>query len=408
MMTRLRLLLLLPFAPRRDAAHGGGRVIAEFLTRMTARHQVAVLYIRSSDEPGADDFFRERCELIEEIIKPVRKNTFPQRILRYLTVAISLLQLQPLWVTDWSSKVFARQARLIAQKFQPHVIQAEYHVMGQYLADLHESRAPRVLVQYEPGASAALYIKDLPPIVSEIIHRIEKLSWRRYEARLYREVEAIVVFTEADRRVVQIAAGQTPIHIIPPGTVISERPLNPLGNSSLSMLFVGNFFHPPNVDAAQRLIHSIFPSVQKCIPGVKLFIVGDNPPAEIKKMSSESVIITGRVPEIMPYLNQAALFVAPLYQGGGIRIKVLEALAAGKAIVTTPLAAQGLNLVDGEQISIAESDPEFSECIIHLLKHPEERTSLATGARAWACANLGWDRTIEAHEALWQTLLSSG
>ena len=403
----MRLLILLPFAPRLDAAHGGGRVIAEFLTRVTERHEVAVLYLRRSEEAPADEFFRKRCRLLEEIVKPQSKNSFLHRLLRYLEVMLSFVQFRPLWVTDWRSKVFAERARVLAREFRPDIIHAEYHVMGQYLTALNWLHVPRILVQYEPGARAALYLQNLPRLLRGIIHHIEKFSWRRYETWLYRMVDAIVVFTEADYEVVRKAAGQRPIHIIPPGTAIPEHPLNPLGTPPLHLLFFGNFFHPPNVDAALRLIGSIFPAVQNGIPAIKLFIVGDNPPAEIKRMGSEEIVVTGRVPAIAPYLDQAALFVAPLFQGGGIRIKVQEALAAGKAVITTPLAVQGLNLVDGQQVSIAQSNAEFAERIIDLLEHPADRAALAANARAWACANLGWDQSIEAYEALWQGLLSN-
>jgi len=398
----MRLLILLPFAPRLDAAHGGGRVIAEFLSRMTARHQVAVLCLRRSDEPGADEFFRERCDLIEEIVKPARGNSFPRQLLRYVEVAISLLRLRPIWVSDWTSKAFTEKVFSVVQKFRPDVVQAEYHVMGQYLSAFRD--VPCILVQYEPGVRAAPFIQNLPSILNGIIQHIERLSWRIYETRLYRDVDAIVAFTEADRKVIQEMANPTPVHLISPGTAIPNRPLNPLGSSAVNLLFFGNFIHPPNVDAARRLILWIFPSVQKCIPAIKLYLVGDNVPNEIKKMRSETIVVTGRVPEIMPYLDDATLFVAPLYQGGGIRIKVLEALAAGKAVITTPLAAQGLDLMDGEQVSIAQSDREFAERIIHLLEHPQERASLAARARDWACANLGWDRNIKSYEALWERL----
>lgn len=402
----MRLLILLPFAPRRDAAHGGGRVIAEFLTRVTARHEVAVLCLRRGDEPGADAFFRERCMLVEEIIRPVNKYSLRHRFRRYAEIVLSLVRLRPLWVVDWRSQAFAEKLQSLIKTFQPEIVQAEYHVMGQYLFAVPE--LPRILVQYEPGVRAAPFIQNLPSPLTGILHRLERISWRRYESGLYREVDAIVAFTEADHKVIEEIAGRTPVHLIPPGTEIPEHSLNPLGSSSLNLLFFGNFIHPPNVDAARRLIQAIFPAVQTCLPAVKLFIVGDNAPDEIKIMSTENIVVTGRVQDVVPYLDQASLFVAPLYQGGGIRIKVLEALAAGKAIVTTPLAVQGLQLSDGQQVSLARNDHEFARRILDLLEHPEERASLAKRARAWACAHLGWDRSLQSYEALWQGLLSNG
>jgi polysaccharide biosynthesis protein PslH len=404
-VTALRLFLLLPFAPRLEATHGGARVISQFLTEITSRHTVAILCLREADEPGVDPFFRGRCELVEEVVRPSSKKSFPARFFRYLRLVLSLLQLRPVWVTDWTSASFAKQACLIAQKFHPDIIQAEFHVMGQYFSALKDIEARRLLVEHEPSARAGLYIQNLPSILDTLVGVIEKISWRRYEREVYRQVEGIVAFTEADQKSIKEAASQTPIHVISPGTVIPEYPLNPLGSLPPTLLFVGNYYHPPNVDAARRLVHSIFPSVQRRFPETKLFIVGENPPADFKRIDNKNIIVTGRVPAITPYLDGAALLVAPLRLGGGMRIKILEALAAGKAVVTTPLAVEGLDIVDGEQISLAETDLEFAERIIYLLQHADDRLALAQHARVWACDHLGWEGSICKYEILYQDLL---
>jgi glycosyltransferase involved in cell wall biosynthesis len=168
---------------------------------------------------------------------------------------------------------------------------------------------------------------------------------------------------------------------------------------------VGNYTHAPNVDAAQRLIRSIYPRVRAHSPEVRLHIVGDRPPAQLRRMGSRHVVVTGRVPDVTPYLDQAALVVVPLRQGGGIRVKVLEALAAGKAVVASPRAVVGLDVVAGEQVVIAESDQEFGDAIVQLLADPERRRSLARRARAWACDALGWERATAAYERLYRSLL---
>ena len=86
-------------------------------------------------------------------------------------------------------------------------------------------------------------------------------------------------------------------------------------------------------------------------------------------------------------------------------MKVLEALVSGKAVVASPLAIEGLELVDGEQICLAESDQDFVEQIVPLLDDSDRRASLAVRARAWACANLGWDKSVAAYEALYESLI---
>lgn len=379
-------------------------MIAEFLTRMTARHEVAVLCLRRSSEPGPDMFFQERCTRIDEILLSSRSPSFPDHLRRAREIFFSLVRLCPIWVMDWHSQEYVEKLQSVIKSFQPEIVQAEYHVMGQYLSAVPD--LPRVLVQYEPGVRAAPFIQNLPLALKRILQGLERLSWRRYEAGLYRQVQAIVAFTEADHRVIADMAGQTPVHLISPGTELPATPLNPLGSAALNLLFFGNFIHPPNVDAARRLMQMIFPMVQGRLPAVKLFIVGDNVPDEIKRMSTEHMVVTGRVPDLASYLNQASLVVTPIYQGGGIRIKVLEALAAGKAVVATPLAVQGLDLQDGQQVALARNDHDFAGRVIHLLEHPEERAELARRARAWACTHLGWDRSISSFEILWHGLLS--
>jgi glycosyltransferase involved in cell wall biosynthesis len=401
----MRLLILLPFAPRLDATNGAARVITQFLTEITSRHKVAILYFREADEPGADRFFRDRCERVEEAVRPASNKSVRARLLRYLSLLFSPLRLRPLWVTDWSSRSFGKRAARLAREFQPDIIQAEFHVMGQYFSALEGISARRMLVEHEPSARAALYIQDLPSLVHKLIARVEKIAWQRYERALYRQVDAVVAFTEADKKSLQETAGRTPIRIIPPGIAIPEQPLNPLGSLPLSLLFVGNFYHSPNVDAARRLAGSIFPSVQKQIPQAKLFLVGENPPADLKQANNQNVIVTCRVPEITPYFDRAALLVAPLHLGGGMRIKVLESLAAGKAVVTTPLAAEGLDVLDSEQLIIAETDREFIDRIVYLLENPEERRALAYRARAWAREHIAWEASIAKYETLYKELL---
>jgi polysaccharide biosynthesis protein PslH len=402
-----RLLFLLPFAPQVDAAHGGGRVIGQFLSHIVGRHQVAVVYMRSQDEPGPDDFFRERCVMLEEVERPFTTSQFWPRLRRRGRLARALSQRRPMWVADWASKAYDRRVNTVTRQFQPDIIQVEYQVMGQYLTALNGCRAPRLLVAHEPGSRAAPYLGLLPSLANSLINSAEKRAWRRYETAVFSQVQAIITFTDADRQAVGITAGPTPVHVIRPGFTIPPRPLNPVGSSPLNILFIGNFIHPPNVEAAFTLIHSIWPTVRAHQPEATLTIIGDRPPRALQEMASENVIVTGRVSDVTPYLDRASLFVAPMRSGGGIRIKLLEALAAGKAVVATPLAAEGLDLSNGEQIYLAWHDDQLARRIVELLTNLEKRAALATRARAWACTHLGWSDSIRRYEALYAKLLES-
>lgn len=396
---------MLPFAPRIDAAHGGGRLIAQFLCEITEMNQAAIVYLRSRDEPELGDFFRERCALTVEVPRPIAGTRFSQRLIRYGQVLRASVQQRPVWVADWTSKAYYRRVQEISRQFQPDIVQAEYQVMGQYLSAFNGGHTPRVLVAHEPGARTAPYLRNLPAFAGSVIHRMEKRAWRRYETAVFRQVDAVVSFSDPDRQAILRTAGKTPVHIIRPGFALPERPLNPLGVLPHGLLFVGNFVHPPNVAAAVRLLRAIWPVVHQTRPDVTLTIVGDQPPPELRKLAGENVIVTGRVPDTTPYLDRTAVFTAPIYSGGGVRIKVLEALAAGKAVVATPLAAEGLDLAHGEQICLAGNDAETAVYIIDLLNNPQKREALATRARTWACAHLGWAESISRYEALYAQLL---
>ena len=214
----------------------------------------------------------------EEVVRPASKKTLLALGARYFRMILSLFLLRPIWVGDWVSSEFARKANVLARRFQPEIIQVDLHVMGQYLSVLTDIKARRVLVEYESSARAALYLQNLPTAFHSLIESIERISWQRYEKDVYRRVDAIVAFTQADQRSIAETAGSTPIQIIAPGTYIPEYPLDPLGSLPPSLLFVGNFYHPPNADAARQLVDSIFPSVRRWFPDAKLFIVGANPP----------------------------------------------------------------------------------------------------------------------------------
>lgn len=396
-----RLLFLLPFAPRLDAIHGGGRAAAQLIAGLSERHQVGLLYLRATGEPPLDHRLRERCALVEEIIRPDIKRSW----LRRARLTVGFVRGRPMWATDWAVSIYAQHLRALVQSWQPDLIQIEYHVMGQYLPALVGYPAPRVLTIYEPGTSMAADLWPLQRGYTRLLCYLDMLVWRRFEAAITRNVNTVTVFTERDRQALAQLAGRTPIVQIPLSTALPAHRLNPLGESPPSLFFVGNFVHHPNVDAATRLISAIFPFVAARYPEARVTIVGDRPPLQIRKMAGERVIVTGRVPDVEPYLDRAAVVVVPIHLGGGMRVKVLEALAAGKAVVATRRAVEGLDLVDGEHAILAETDQQFGAAILQLLANPAQRAALAARARAWACDNLGWDNSIRQYELLYDSLL---
>lgn len=394
----LRLLFLAPFAPRLDGTHGGSRSIAQRIAALGARHRVAVLYLRGGDEPAMDDALRALCDRVEEV--PRAGGRWRQRAVR----AMALLRGEPRWAAQWAVPALARRAASVAASWRPDVVHFDFHLMAQYAGAFDGCHAARVLVDHEPGAAAARAAARRRRGPARAVALLDARAWRRYERRVMRRMQAVVVFTERDERALAPLAGATPLVRVPLSAPARAHPLDPLGHAPPAILFVGSFIHPPNVDAAMRLVADVFPRVRARHPEARLWIVGDQPPPALRAAADDRVVVTGRVPDVTPYLDGAAVVVAPLREGGGMRVKVLEALGAGKALVATPLAASGMGLTAGEHALLVETDEEIAEAIAELVEHPARRAALGAAAFAWAHAHLGDDALVAAFEALYARL----
>lgn len=396
----LRILVLTPFPPRLDGRHGGSRVTAGFVTALARRHRVGLLYLARGEE-DVDDTVRDACE-------PVVRCPLPERPGRLGTLA-PLLAGRPRWVTLARSPGCAAELRRLAAAFRPDVVQLEFAVMTQYLGALEGLAAPRVLVQHEPAAARAA--EDASAALgrrrrARLAARAEERAWRRFEARALGRVDAAVAFREPDREALRALGAATPVHVIPFGLDIPAEPLDPAGTGERETIaFVANFVHTPNVQAARRLVLDVLPRVRRERPGVEAVLVGRAPPPEVASLAGDGVTVTGEVPDVRPYLDRAQVVVVPLGLGGGIRVKVIEALGAGKAVVATPLAAAGLPVADGEHLRIAETDEELARAAVELLGDVAARAALGARARAWALEHAGWDAAIDAYERLYRSLL---
>jgi glycosyltransferase involved in cell wall biosynthesis len=403
---QLRLLILTPFAPRLDAPHGGGKSLAQLVRELAGRHRVALLCLRASDDPPTDDVVRERCELVEEFPLPGLGGTSVERLQRKARLSLALAGGRPTWVADTAVRRFAARVAEHVRSWRPDVVQAEFHVMGQYLAPASSSGLPvRVLTEHEPGASAAAESSRTAQGTHRLLAWADSIAWRRFESSLLERADAVVAYTDRDRQVLAELSPNARLVVIPLGADLPSHPASSSTPQSPDLVFIGNFMHPPNVDAALRLVRGIFPRVVRCVPAARLYLVGDRVPGVLRRAADSNVVVTGLVDDVSPYLERAAVVVVPLRTGGGQRVKVMEALAAGKPTVMSSLAAAGLKIAPGEEALIAETEEEFADAVLTVLQDDALRRSLAAGGRAWAERNLGWPRTIEGYEQLYAELL---
>jgi polysaccharide biosynthesis protein PslH len=178
-----------------------------------------------------------------------------------------------------------------------------------------------------------------------------------------------------------------------------------ISNNCPSILFVGNFAYEPNIDAALYFSRQIFPLILKDVPDAKLFLVGNAPPPEICSLtSSKQIEVTGRVASLIPFYKHADVVICPLRIGGGVKVKVLEALSFGKAIVSTSVGTQGLDLLTHKAIAIADDPTDFAENVVRLLVQPEERQIQEREALAYARTLPSWDQVSEGFARLYKEM----
>lgn len=164
-----------------------------------------------------------------------------------------------------------------------------------------------------------------------------------------------------------------------------------------SILFVGNFLYEPNIDAALYFSQLIFPLILKDVPNAKLHLVGNAPPPEVSSLTlNKQIKVSGYVDSLTNFYKDADVVVCPLRIGGGVKVKVLEALNAGKAIVSTSIGAQGLNLSTYPSLTVADEVADFAEKVVRFLLDPQKRYRQEQQALAYASILPTWDQTIEA------------
>lgn len=150
-----------------------------------------------------------------------------------------------------------------------------------------------------------------------------------------------------------------------------------------------------NVDGVLWFIENVLPRLKEVYPDVSLTLIGKNPPSVLQKYSDKGVNIMGYVHKVQPYLNKAALYIAPLFVGSGIRIKILEAMAIGLPVVATSIASEGINGNDENGLFIRDGVEEWTDTIVSLLEKPENTAPLRTKAQSYIRENYSWNKNID-------------
>jgi glycosyltransferase involved in cell wall biosynthesis len=294
------------------------------------------------------------------------------------------------------------------------------HIEGYYLVQ-HVSMKPEVpilLVEHNIE-----HLLALQRFMVAITQQEKSYFWSEYimtlkwERLMWKRATVCVALTNEDKITMERLEPNIDIRMISDGsdhlkkidvftTLLSNSFEHSLiSNNCPSILFVGNFAYEPNIDAALYFSRQIFPLILKDVPDAKLFLVGNAPPPEICSLtSSKQIEVTGSVASLIPFYKHADVVICPLRIGGGVKVKVLEALSFGKAIVSTSVGTQGLDLLTHKAIAIADDPTDFAENVVRLLVQPKERHIQEQEALAYARTLPSWDEVSEGFARLYKEM----
>jgi polysaccharide biosynthesis protein PslH len=219
----------------------------------------------------------------------------------------------------------------------------------------------------------------------------------KFEAELCQQADLIIAVSSEDASILQRYNPKKTISVVANGIFTDEyeQESTDLNLGEHTLVFTGKMDYRPNVDAVQWFTEQILPLVKQTTADVKFYIVGQRPHTNLEPLrDNSSVVVTGWVESVLPYLKGAAVYVAPLRMGSGTRLKILEAMAAGCAVVATTLAASGMQRQAEMGMLIVDKPEQISDTIIKLLHTPEQRLKMGEAARSYVKTNYDWSVLI--------------
>lgn len=386
----MKSLLVCPLLPHPGARTAGALVMHGHLRALAERGPVTLAAFAGPDEGEALELLRREGIEVHAVPRAA------ERWRRRLRAAAGWLRGgRPLRALKFYDPRMQELLGLLLAGRRFDLLQVEDVAMGAYR---YRTDAPALLVEHEVRAVCARGDGGRGP---------DARRWPAFQEAVWSRFDLVQVFTRRDAaQAAAIAPGVAGRLRVNPFGIDLPTEADPAREEPGTVAFVGGFLHPPNVDAALWLGREIFPRLRSLHPRARLLLVGDRPPAAVRRLQGGGVEVTGRVPAVEPYLERAAVVAAPVRGGGGMRWKVLQALALGKAVVATPLGAEGIEPGEGgPPLALAEDASGFAERIAALLGSEAERRALGRRARQVAAEHHGREAAARRLAAIHQELL---
>lgn len=367
-----------------------GRALRTYnlIRQATLTHEVHLLsFVQTPEDLAGLEHMRTLCPVVESEKLYFDGSRWP--LVR--DAARELFSRAPLPVVKYRTAAMrARMGRLLAEHAYDLV-----HLDMLHLADyqdlcgdvpvvLGEHNVEHVILQRRADTETRL--------LQRTYLRYQAAKLKRYEAQACRRAHHVVSVSDLDTAQLQALAPGAPVTTVPNGVDTSFFCAQGTPRQPDQLVFVGGFTWFPNLDAIRHFCEDILPRLLQARPSVRLTVIGHSPdsPAVRELAAHPQVTLTGLVDDIRPYVDAAAAYIVPLRIGGGTRLKILDALAMSKAIVSTSVGCEGLAVTDGQNILVADGPEAFAEAVLQVLREPTLARSLGQQGRALVEQRYDW------------------
>jgi len=356
---------------------GGRHADYNLVKELSRRHEVHLAAPASAEEEGELKSHPVWHRLGGFCKLPPLKGEGASRIVRAVSSRIAAhLSPEPRWVLAQDHPEMRRELSRFVRVSSFDVVLVVYNELSRAILPLREAATGSKILFY-PLETVSLGVERELGMASGWGRRLRlRAALRRaiaFERKLYTLYDAVIAISPEERERLTERLGETKVYLVP-ASFDEERfmPEASQRRNPHELLFVGSV-HRPNTDAAGLLLRQIFPMVKREVPEAKLYLVGN---MRIPPVECDGVVKTGFVPDVREYFARCGLFVAPMRTGGGMRLKLLEAMAMGTPVLTTGVGAAGIEAEPGKEILIAREADEFAAQAIRAIEQPEEAAEL--------------------------------
>lgn len=374
----------------------GGRIRTYAMLRALKRHH-RVTYLTLDNGQAAPDAAEKALEYCHDLIRIPFTESKRGSPRFWMELAGNLVSPLPYAVAKYRSDAMRRAIEDAVRTRGIDVVVCDFLFPSQNVPD----RLPCRTVLFQHNVEAAIWKRHADVRTNAPGKAYFREQWRRmarFERQECRRFDQVVAVSRNDAEAIEREYGIGHVADVPTGVDIEY--FRPAGRAPLeprNLVFTGSMDWMPNEDGISWFVDDVLPRIHARLPDVTLTVVGRNPPAAIQALASRDsrLRVTGSVPDVRPYMEAAPVFVVPLRVGGGTRLKIFEALAMERALVSTTIGAEGLPLEHGRHALIADSSDDFAQRVIDLLADPAVATRMGRTGAEYVRARFGWDGVAE-------------